>query len=90
MDEINAIKDFTVQTKDFFVVIGKVFHYLSHPIELINMLWNFIVTFSGPVTLLIFLIAMLLFFCGFSKAKRYMSGSFFSYLIIQMIAATIK
>lgn len=90
LDGINAIKDFTVQTKDFFTGISKVFHYITHPIELLKIIWDFIATFSGPITLLIFLIAMILFFCGFEKAKKYMSGSFFFHVIIQMFTATMK
>jgi TPP-dependent trihydroxycyclohexane-1,2-dione (THcHDO) dehydratase len=85
-----AIKDFTVLTKDFFAGIGKIFHYVTHPVELLSSLWNLIEVYSGPVTLLVFLMAMILYVIGYEKSKKFISGSFFTYVVIQMIGATIK
>lgn len=82
MDEI---KEFCTSTKDFFVAAGKGIYYVSHPKEAGLVIWNGCVHNSFNICLLICLISIIIYTCGYKKAKIGISGSFIFYLLINMI-----
>jgi hypothetical protein len=83
------IKEFTTATKDFFVGIGKVFYYISHPAQLGMLIWGGLVKYSLPICLMICILALLLYLMGHDKAKKFIAGSFFGYFVIQMISSAL-
>ncbi len=84
-----SIQEFTTATKDFFVGIGKVFYYLTHPAQLGMFIWGGLVKYSLPICLMICILALLLYLIGYDKARKFIAGSFFGYFVIQMINAAI-
>lgn len=84
-----SIKEFTSLTKDFFNAVSKIVHYITHPAELGMSIWGGLVKYSLPVCLIMCILALLLYLMGYDKAKKFISGSFFGYIVIQMIHSTI-
>lgn len=82
---MGEIKEFCEATKDFFVTAGKGLYYISHPKELGLLVWNGCVCNSFNVCLLICLISIIIYTCGYKKAKIGITGSFIIYLLINMI-----
>lgn len=89
MKTLEVIQDFCIETKDFFVTAGKVLYYLSHPKQLAWILWNGLVQYSLPIFIFICLLSLILYMCGWKKIRRIISGSFFGYVVIQMINAAL-
>lgn len=88
-DASESIKDFTTTTKGFFIGIEKVFYYLTHLDQLCILIWNDLVKYSLPVCLMICILSLLLYLIGYNKARKLISGSFFGYVVIQMINSAI-
>jgi len=84
-----SIKEFTSSTKDFFKAVSKIIHYITHPAELGMSIWGGIVKYSLPVCLIMCILALLFYLMGYDKAKKFISGSFFGYIVIQMVNAAI-
>lgn len=89
VETIDTIKDFCIATKDFFVTAGKILWYLVHPKQLGLIVWGGCVKYSLPVLLMICLLAMILYLCGWKKIKPLIGGSFLGYIVIQMINAAL-
>lgn len=88
-ETLQAIKEFCINTKDFFVTSGKILWYLTHPKNLAMFIWGGCVEYCLPVCAMICFLSLLLYLCGWDKAKRFASGSFLGYLAIQMINAAL-
>lgn len=84
-----AIKDFCVSTKDFFVTAGKILWYLTHPKNLGLFLWGGCVKYSLPICIMICFFSLALYLCGWKKIKPLIGGSFLGYLVIQMVNSAL-
>lgn len=88
-ETFEAIKDFCESTKDFFVTAGKILWYLTHPKKLGMLLWSGCVKYSLPICLIMCLLALILYLCGWKKIKPLIGGSFLGYLVIQMVNSAL-
>jgi hypothetical protein len=89
-DELESIRVFCENTKDTFVILGKVLFYIVHPKDLFLLAWNGIVDISFFASMLICLGAIIAYLGGWDKGKRTAWASFYAYIIIRMICIGVK
>jgi hypothetical protein len=86
---IKTLQEFNGNTTEYFKIIKGIYHYTTHPVDLLLWLWEMAVKYSFYVCLSAFFICLVLYLIGVRKAARYAQISFFSYLAIQIFDAVI-
>lgn len=81
---IEQIKELNASLKQFSTVIGKVWHYITHPLELGLIIWIEAVKYSFYVCLMIFIVSIIVYILGYKKGAKWARTSIFSYVAIQI------
>jgi hypothetical protein len=70
--------------------IRKVGYYITHPVELAQLFWRFVVANSFTICLVICIGGLILYVIGIKKGAKWAKVSFFSYLSIQVFNAAMR
>lgn len=81
---IEEIQNLNNNFKTFLDGIKAVILYISHPKLLLAAIWNFSVSYSFSICLIVCMFAMILYVLGIKRASKWVKISFFSYLTIQV------
>ena len=65
--------------------IGKIIFYITHPKQLLSILWYCSVEYSYLICLIICVAGVIMYILGHKKGAKWISGSIVSYSIIQAI-----
>lgn len=81
---IEEVKDLNCSIKHFSESIGQGWYYITHPLELVLILWNEAVRYSFYVCLMIFVTGTIVYLIGYKKGAKWARVSVFSYVAIQI------
>jgi hypothetical protein len=66
--------------------VNQFFYYISHPKETGTIVWNFIDHESYYVCILVCLVALAFYLCGWEKGKKVTCSSVLVYILIRMLS----
>jgi NADH:ubiquinone oxidoreductase subunit H len=69
----------------FAETMNQVFYYIGHPKEAGLAAWGFIDVNSYYICMIVCLLAVLLYLCGWEKGKKYAQGSTLIFILIKML-----
>jgi NADH:ubiquinone oxidoreductase subunit H len=70
--------------------MNKAFYYITHPKETGLIIWNFIDHESYFICMLVCLIALCLYLCGWEKGKKVTVNSTLVFILIKMLSTAFK
>jgi len=70
----------------FANTMNNIFYYVSHPKETGLVVWNFIDHESYFICMLVCLIALALYLCGWEKGKKVTVSSTMIFILIKMLS----
>jgi NADH:ubiquinone oxidoreductase subunit H len=74
----------------FAETMNKIFYYFAHPKEAGLAVWNFADYNSYFILMLVCLIAITLYLCGWEKGKKYAMNSTILFILIKMLGTAFK
>jgi hypothetical protein len=72
---------------DFCTTLGKGIHYITHPIELLSLIWDGVVYISFFGCMIVCLGGVIVYLTGVEKGKKVAVGSAAIYVVIRMLSA---
>jgi hypothetical protein len=81
---VEQVKELNGSIKHFSNVVGKMWHYITHPLEVGLIIWNETVEYSFYICLMIFIIGTIIYLIGYKKGSKWARVSIFSYVAIQI------
>jgi hypothetical protein len=74
----------------FCDTMNTVFYYITHPKESGLAIWNFLDHNSYFICMIVCLIALTLYLCGWEKGKKYTQNSVLIFILIKMLGSAFK
>jgi hypothetical protein len=92
--QIDLLKESMTNTKESIdkitQYVDNTIYYITHPIEVIKISWDFITTISPHICLLLCMIGLVLYVIEIKKFKRMAMISFMIFVVIQAINAGLN